>query len=257
MEENSSAYQVQLPIFEGPLDLLLHLIKINEIDIYDIPIAVITAQYLEYLKFMRELNLDVAGEYLVMAATLAYIKSKMLLPSSPETAEEETGEDPRDELVQRLLDYQRFKQAAEKLGNKEILGRDVFARSGSEKKEENGEVEANLFDLIEALRGILKKVGTQDELLDFTKEKISLKDKMIEIIERLKAVESNIHSFVRINPEPEDSSASIPGFWHHQDLSERKYLSKGGMLHHSSGRFQLKLHQLRMRGGAFLLSHNH
>jgi segregation and condensation protein A len=189
VEKNSSTYQVQLPIFEGPLDLLLHLIKINEIDIYDIPIAVITAQYLEYLELMRELNLDVAGEYLVMAATLAYIKSKMLLPSSPETAEEETGEDPRDELVQRLLDYQRFKKAAEKLGNKEILGRDVFARSGSEEKEEIYELEVNLFDLMEALRGILKKVGTQDELLDFTKEKISLKDKMIEIIERVKAVE--------------------------------------------------------------------
>ena len=189
MEKNSSTYQVQLPIFEGPLDLLLHLIKINEIDIYDIPIAVVTEQYLEYLDLMRELNLDVASEYLVIAATLAYIKSKMLLPSSPETAEEETGEDPRAELVQRLLDYQRFKQAAEKLGKKEMLGRDVFARAGSEEKEEIYELGVNLFDLMEALREILKKVGTQDKLLDFTREKISLKDKMIEIIERLKAVE--------------------------------------------------------------------
>lgn len=189
MEETSPNYHVHLPVFEGPLDLLLHLIKVNEIDIYDIPIALITEQYLEYLDLMRELNLDVASEYLVMAATLAYIKSKMLLPSQPENAEEETGEDPRTELVKRLLEYQRFKKAAEELNNKEILGRDVFARTALEQKEENLEVEVSLFDLMEALREILKKVGTQEKLLDFTKEKISLKEKMIEIMERLKAVE--------------------------------------------------------------------
>jgi len=189
MEDNSSDYKVHLPIFEGPLDLLLHLIKTNEIDIYDIPIAVITGQYLEYLDLMKELNLDIASEYLVMAATLAYIKSKMLLPSSAEIAEGDTEEDPRNELVQRLLDYQRFKKAAEKLSDKELLGRDVFPRSGLEEKQEYDEVEVNLFDLIEALRGILEKIGTKGELLDFTKEGVSLKDKMREIIERLKTVE--------------------------------------------------------------------
>jgi segregation and condensation protein A len=189
MEDKSPTYQVHLPIFEGPLDLLLHLIKINEIDIYDIPIAAITAQYLEYLELMKELNLDIASEYLVMAATLAYIKSKMLLPSPIEDTEEETEEDPRKELVQRLLDYQKFKKAAEKLEDREILGRDVFARSGAEEKEEDEvEVEVNLFDLIEALKGILKKVEAQDKILDFTKEKIAIKDKMMEIIEQLKAV---------------------------------------------------------------------
>jgi len=191
MEDKSPTYQVHLPIFEGPLDLLLHLIKINEIDIYDIPIAAITEQYLEYLELMKELNLDIASEYLVMAATLAYIKSKMLLPSPKEDKEEETEEDPRKELVQRLLDYQKFKKAAEKLEGRKILGRDVFARSGAEEKEEDEvevEVEVNLFDLIEALRGILKKVETQDKILDFTKEKIVIKDKMMEIIEELKAV---------------------------------------------------------------------
>ena len=189
MEDKSPTYQVHLPIFEGPLDLLLHLIKINEIDIYDIPIAAITEQYLEYLELMKELNLDIASEYLVMAATLAYIKSKMLLPSPKEDKEEETEEDPRKELVHRLLDYQKFKKAAEKLEGREILGRDVFARSGAEEKEEDEvEVEVNLFDLIEALRGILKKVEAQDKILDFTKEKIAIKDKMMEIIEELKAV---------------------------------------------------------------------
>jgi segregation and condensation protein A len=187
MEEHSPPYKVQLPIFEGPLDLLLHLIKINEIDIYDIPIAVVTEQYLEYLELMKELNLDIASEYLVMAATLAHIKSKMLLPSIPPD-DEESEEDPRRELVQRLLDYQRYKKAAEELEDKAILGRDVFARPGLN-GDESRELAVNLFDLIEALQGILKKVDSQDKILDFTKEKVSLKDKMIEVIERLKAVE--------------------------------------------------------------------
>ena len=186
MEEHSPTYKVHLPIFEGPLDLLLHLIKINEIDIYDIPIAVVTEQYVEYLDLMKELNLDIASEYLVIAATLVHIKSKLLLPTTP-SDEEDSGEDPRDALVQRLLDYQRYKKAAEQLDDKEILGRDVFSRPGSE-EEGGGELTVNLFDLIEALRGILEKVDSPDKILDFTKEKVSLKDKMIEIIERLEAV---------------------------------------------------------------------
>ena len=192
MEESSQGLLFHLPAFEGPLDLLLHLIKINEVDIYDIPIALITEQYLEYLNLMRELNLDVASEYLVMAATLAYIKSRMLLPAQPELTEEETADDPRNELLQRLLEYQKFKQAAEQLGNNEILGRDVFARSAQDELEAgegSEEIEASLFDLMEALREILKKVETQEKLLDFTRERISLKDKMIEILERLKDVE--------------------------------------------------------------------
>jgi len=192
MEETPQGLLFHLPAFEGPLDLLLHLIKVNEVDIYDIPIALITAQYLEYLDLMRELNLDIASEYLVMAATLAYIKSRMLVPTHQEAAEEEFGEDPRDELVQRLLEYQKFKQAAEQLGSKDILGRDVFARSAQEEIEEgegSEEIEVSLFDLMEALREILKKVETQEKLLDFTREKISLKDKMIEILEKLKDVE--------------------------------------------------------------------
>lgn len=189
MEGQSQDYQVRLPVFEGPLDLLLHLIKLNEIDIYDIPISLITEQYLQYLDLMKELNLDVASEYLVIAATLAYIKSKMLLPAPSDSEEEETGEDPRSELVERLLDYQRFKKAAEKLGDKEILGRDVFSRSEPDEPQGEVEVEANLFDLIEALRVILSKVQTKDRILDFTRERISLKDKMMEILDRLKDAE--------------------------------------------------------------------
>src|SRR4051812_16736106 len=106
------AYPVRLDKFEGPLDLLLHLIKQHEVDIYDIPIAVVTAQYLEYIDMMQELNLDVAGEFLVMAATLIHIKSRMLLPRVDPT-QEDPDEDPREALVRRLLEHQKFKAAAE------------------------------------------------------------------------------------------------------------------------------------------------
>ena len=111
----ASACAVKLDVFEGPLDLLLHLIRLNEVDVHDIPIAAIAEQYVEYLSLMRELNLDVAGEYLLMAATLAWIKSRMLLPPSEE-GEEDEGGDPRAELVARLLEYQRFREVAEELG---------------------------------------------------------------------------------------------------------------------------------------------
>src|SRR5436190_24106230 len=121
-ESSADAYPVKLDQFEGPLDLLLHLTRKNEVSIYDIPIALITAQYLETIEFMQELNLDVAGDYLVMAATLIHIKSKMLLPR-PETAAglEGEGEDPRDALVRRLLEHQKYKAAAGLLHEREQL----------------------------------------------------------------------------------------------------------------------------------------
>ena len=119
-------YRVRLDLFEGPLDLLLHLIKRNEVDVTDIPVATITEQYLAYLDLMRDLNLDVAGEYLVMAATLMLIKSRMLLPSpEPRTSEEA---DPRADLVRQLLEYQRYREAAAALGERPLLRRDVFTR---------------------------------------------------------------------------------------------------------------------------------
>lgn len=155
-------YQVKLEVFEGPLDLLLHLIKKNEVDIYDIPIAVITQQYLSYLDLMQTLNLDVAGEYLVMAATLIHIKSRQLLPPE-ETAEPEGEEmeDPREELVRRLLEYKKFKEAAEELRRREVLWQDVFARQAP--WEGDGEPlsygqEATVFDLLSALQDILDRV---------------------------------------------------------------------------------------------------
>src|SRR5512135_457405 len=123
-------YSIKLPLFEGPLDLLLHLIKRDEVDIYDIPVARIAEQYLEYIELMKDLNLDIAGEFLVMAATLAQIKSRMLLPPKEGEGEADEGVDPRAELVQRLLEYKKFKEAAESLGEREEFWREVFVRQG-------------------------------------------------------------------------------------------------------------------------------
>src|SRR5690606_38644502 len=130
-EELSTDYAIKLDIFEGPLDLLLYLIKKNEIDIYNIPIALITLQYLDYIHMIKSLNLDLAGEYLVMASTLIHIKSRMLLPIPEDPSEEDMEEDPRSELVRQLIEYQAFKEAAEKLAKRPLLERDVFVRSAA------------------------------------------------------------------------------------------------------------------------------
>ena len=153
------SYRVKLEVFEGPLDLLLHLIKKEELDIYDIPIARITAQYLRYLELMEEMNLDVAGEYLVMAATLMHVKSRMLLPPS-ETDADDPDEDPRADLVQQLVEYQRYRQAALALGERSVLMRDVFGREpGIEMGEEEGVRlrDVSLADLLEAFRAVLDR----------------------------------------------------------------------------------------------------
>ena len=136
-EDPQSAYSVELDIFNGPLDLLLHLIKKNEVDIYDIPIALIIEQYLEYLNFLKDVNLEIVGDYMSMAAELGYIKSRMLLPRIKDEDEDE-GQDPREELVRQLLEYERYRSAAEGLGGMEILGKDVFL-AGYDRKEAFGE----------------------------------------------------------------------------------------------------------------------
>ncbi len=157
-------YKLKLDMFEGPLDLLLYLIKKDQIDIYDIPISQVTEQYMEYIEMMKLLNLDVVGDFLVMAATLMQIKSKMLLPPDP-TQEEQEEEDPRDELVRRLLEYKKFKEIAEELQGKEASRQDLFRRVTDierlkELKEDAKEVyvEASLFDLISAFTKALRKV---------------------------------------------------------------------------------------------------
>jgi segregation and condensation protein A len=160
-------YHVRLEIFEGPLDLLLHLIKENRIDIYNIPIALITEQYLSYLDMMKSLNLDIAGEFLLMAATLAHLKSQTLLPPDPTQEDpEEEGVDPRTALVRRLLEYQKYKDAADQLWARPLLERDVFVREitprAIPRSDEPTElVEISVFKLVEAFHRVLKHVALE------------------------------------------------------------------------------------------------
>ncbi len=161
----SDAYRVRAGSFEGPLDLLLHLVRINEVNIADIPILEITRQYNEYLDLMRELNLDVAGEYLVLAATLMHIKSRMLLPADPAQGEE-GAEDPRQELVEQLVEYQRYKQAAETLHAIDAARTLVWTRDGVPPGEFAGEelLVVELFDLIAAFRSVLGRLDEEVHL---------------------------------------------------------------------------------------------
>jgi segregation and condensation protein A len=184
----TGGYRVELPTFEGPLDLLLHLIEEHELDVRDIPIAFVAAKYVEYITLMQELNIDVASEYLVMAATLAYIKSKMLLPAAPDDEEDETDEelDPRGELVRRLLEYQKYKHAAEQLGSGDVLGRDVFRRGISAPEAEGPAPIAglSLFKLLDAFQAVLSRAtATVDHQIDF--ERFSITDRINELSEIL------------------------------------------------------------------------
>ena len=190
-EEQASDYAIKLDIFEGPLDLLMHLIRKNEIDIYNIPIALVTEQYIRYLNMIKSLNLDLAGEYLVMAATLIHIKSKLLLPVPEEPSEEDSEEDPRFELVKQLLEYQTFKEAAADLGKRPLLERDVFVRSAPmpaeiEKQdiEEDELIEVNIFELIEAFHLLVSRIDKK-ELLEIDLETLSLTDIINDVMERL------------------------------------------------------------------------
>lgn len=184
---DGAAYAVKLSVFEGPLDLLLHLIRMNEVEITDIPISRIADQYLEYLGLMRELNIDVASDYLVMAATLAWIKSRMLLPPS-ESEEDEEGLDPRAELVARLLEYQRFKEVAGELGERTRLGRDVFAAHGTEPERPSAgerEIEVGLLELLEAFRRVLAVARHSGAAHELEAEPVSVRDRMILCMETL------------------------------------------------------------------------
>ncbi|MBN1227736.1 MAG: segregation/condensation protein A, partial [Deltaproteobacteria bacterium] len=176
-------FEAKLDIFEGPLDLLLHLIKINEVDISDIPIAKITDQYLEYLDLMKAIDVNVAGDFLVMASTLMYIKSKMLLPKNEDDLED--IEDPREEIVRPLLEYMQLKDASEELSSRDILNRDVFKRGVGLNKD----VEANainitgvsIYQLMDAFKKIVQKKDPT-VVLRFTAEPWSVKEKTVEIM---------------------------------------------------------------------------
>jgi segregation and condensation protein A len=187
------SYAIQLENFEGPLDLLLHLIKKNEMDVYDIPMAEITAQYLTILDAMKTLNLDVAGEFLLMAATLLHIKSKLLLPKIVEEELEEEEEDPRAELVRRLLEYQKYKDVSLTLDSQPQLGRDLFARVAPEpevlEEAEAGFVAVGLFDLLEALQEVLKE-NPEQQVHEINMEKLSVTDRINSILSSLQGRES-------------------------------------------------------------------
>jgi segregation and condensation protein A len=188
------SYQCKIDIFEGPLDLLLHLIKEQKMDIYDIRIADITRQYIEYLELMRELNLEVIGDYLVMAAELTRIKSKTLLPvQETEGEEEEGGEDPTAELTRRLLEYQRYKDAAFELRRKEYDRQQVFIRGGEIEVEEGDSsevlVDASVFDLLNAFQGVLKNNSFKKDY-EIHVDTYSVSDRITYILEILNSAES-------------------------------------------------------------------
>jgi len=181
-------YKVKLEIFEGPLDLLLYLIKKEELDIYDIPIAKITDQYLEYLEMMKLLDLDIAGEFIVMAATLMQIKSKLLLPPDETPQEEMEQEDPRTELVKRLLEYKRFKEAADELAAKEAVSSQLYSRKTEEKPlletEDSPFFEASIFDLLTAFSKILKEVP-KETFYRVVKDEFTVGEKIHDIFHML------------------------------------------------------------------------
>jgi segregation and condensation protein A len=186
-ELDESAYKVTLPSFKGPLDLLLHLIKQNEIDIYDIPIALITDQYNSYLMAMEELDLEIAADYIYMAALLIHIKSKMLLPRD-ENAEQ--VEDPRAELVNRLLEYQRFKSVAETFAEMDVVRMGVWPRPAVSHNGEPAEIdisEVSLFDLIDAFRTALTRYKVNHpQAIELKRTLHKVSDKMAELYARLK-----------------------------------------------------------------------
>lgn len=180
-EASRDSYRVKLEVFEGPLDLLLYLIKKDEIEITDIPIARITEQYLEYLALMRELDIAVAGDFLVMASTLIYIKSKMLLPPDPKIeGEEDLNEDPRAELVERLLEYQKYKSAANLLYSRGEIEAACYARGKIETDSANPEVSATLFDLLTVFRQILKRAEARTEM-EIARDEMTMAEKLAQI----------------------------------------------------------------------------
>ena len=188
MSPSSTPFTIKLQVFEGPLDLLLHLIKQNQVDIYDIPIALITEQYVEYLELMTQLNLDFASEFLVMAATLIEIKSRMLLPviPDPEGQINQQTDDPREELVQRLLEYQKFKEAALALRKHEGHQAEVFTRieDDSTESEKDLFLDVSMFDLLEAFRRLLQEKAPE-QIREITRDEILLTDKLNYILEQL------------------------------------------------------------------------
>src|SRR6266850_814951 len=178
--------KISLPIYEGPLDLLLDLIRRQKLDIYDIPIAKITEQYLEYLHLMEQLNVDVASEFLVIAAQLIYIKSRMLLPPDPDATPEE-HEDPRAELIRRLIEYEKFKNAAQMLYQRELVENAAWSNPGSLVMEDGAlepEVAVTLYDLLTVFRDVLKRSELRP-LMEVQRDEFSVEQMMAFLFEKI------------------------------------------------------------------------
>ncbi len=184
-------YKVKLEVFEGPLDLLLYLIKQDEIDIYDISIERITRQYLEYLQAFKELNIELAGEFIVMAANLIYLKSRSLLPVDQQPPEEDAAEDdPRWDLIRQLIEYKKFKEAAAELHLRELAQQRIFAREGGSTPATEGPLrlgEVGIFQLINAFQIVIKRVEERQDLQEIFGERFSVSDKIDKILQRVAA----------------------------------------------------------------------
>lgn len=182
--------KVQLEIFEGPLDLLLYLVKKEEVDIYEVNLTKIATQFIEYVELMKELDLDIAGEFLVMAATLMYIKSRELLPKNQQTEipEEEDEEDPRWELIRQLVEYKKFKDAAAKLQERELVQEQIYARIPGRPEftvePSNVRPEVSIFDLVNAVNAVLKRYGQRPQTRDVFEDRWTVSEK-IELVGNL------------------------------------------------------------------------
>jgi segregation and condensation protein A len=188
---NDDRYQVNLRnVFEGPMDLLVHLIKKAEVDIYDIPISQITEHYLEYLEWMKRMNIDFAGDFILMASTLTHIKSRMLLPVQADEIDEE---DPRLEITRPLLEYLRIKSAAEQLAERNLLGDKTFTRKADTDSPEDGDddpvIRIGLFELIDAFQSILDKM-TPGHRVDLSRDRVSVQERITQLTELLETKES-------------------------------------------------------------------
>lgn len=209
-------YTVSLPSFEGPLDLLLHLVRKHELDVVDIPVAFITEKYLEYLDLMRKTNLDIAGEYLLMAATLVHLKSRELLPSPEPLAPDAEGDgddelDPRQELIRRLLEYQKYKEAAEKLDDMPIQGRNVWTRGApmDGATDIGGATaplaEVSVFKLLEALADVLAKARIKLSH-EVVVDRLNITDRINQLVDRLDV--EGTFSFTSCFVVPDETSAA-------------------------------------------------
>jgi segregation and condensation protein A len=191
-----SAYSVKIDVFEGPMDLLVYLVRKNDVDVKDIPIALITEQFLAYLDFLELLNIDYASEFLYMAATLAHIKSKMLLPAQEGESEED---DPRMEIARPLMEYLKLKTASEELEKKDMLGRDTFKGNPFHEDDEPGEdllISIGLFELVETFRQ-LSENEYKNHVVDFAVNRMTVKERIIDILSLLEKKETmNFHELL-------------------------------------------------------------